>query len=125
MIDISSAILDPELGSVSFTVERSVWKRDQGENVLLAKSTASAVGCIHPGTAETLSQLPEEDRHEEHIVIYTTYPLSLGQNDGITFTVPDRILWDNACWLVVRIKDWFSFGYGQALAVRAERGDGS
>ena len=122
MIDISAAILDPELGSVSFTVERSVWKRDQGENVLLAKSTASAVGCIHPGTAETLSQLPEEDRHEEHIVIYTAYPLSLGQNDGITFTVPDRILWDNACWRVVKIKDWSGFGYIQALAVLVREG---
>ena len=122
MINISSAILDPELGSVSFTVERSVWKRDQGENVLLAKSMASAVGCIHPGNAETLSQLPEEDRHEEHMVIYTTYPLSLGQNDGITFTVPDRILWDEACWRVVKIKHWSCFGYIQALAVLVREG---
>ena len=122
MIDISSVILDPELGSVTFTVERSVWKRDQGENVLLAKSTASAVGCIHPGTAETLSQLPEEDRHEEHIVIYTAYPLSLGQNDGITFTVPDRILRNNQTWRVVRIRDWSAFGYIQALAVLIREG---
>ena len=122
MIDISSAILDPELGVVSFTVERSVWKRDQGENVLLAKSTASAVGCIHPGTAETLSQLPEEDRYEEHIVIYTAYPLSLGENDGITFTVPDRILWNSQTWRVVRVRDWSSFGYIQALAVLVREG---
>ena len=122
MFSISPAIMDPELGSVTFTVERSVWKRDQGENVLLAKSTASAVGCIHPGNAESLSQLPEEDRHEEHIVIYTAYPLSLGQNDGITFTVPDRILWDNACWRVVKIKDWSAFGYIQAQAVLIREG---
>ena len=122
MIDISSAILDPELGSVSFTVERSVWKRDQGENVLLAKSTASAVGCIHPGTAETLSQLPEEDRHDEHIIIYTAYPLSLGHNDGITFTVPDRVLWNGQTWRVVRVRDWSSFGYVQALAVLIREG---
>ena len=70
MIDISSAILDPEMGAVGFTVERSVWKRDQGETVLIAKSLSNAVGCIHPGTSETLSQLPEEDRHEDHIVVY-------------------------------------------------------
>ena len=122
MFSISPAIMDPELGSITFTVERSVWKRDQGENVLLAKSTASAVGCIHPGTAETLSQLPEEDRHEEHIVIYTAYPLSLGQNDGITFTVPDRILWNSQTWRVVRIRDWSAFGYIQALAVLIREG---
>ena len=122
MIDISAAILDPELGSVCFTVERSVWKWDQGENVLLAKSTASAVGCIHPGNAETLSQLPEEDRHEEHIVIYTAYPLSLGQNDGITFSVPDLILWNSRTWRVVRIRDWSAFGYIQALAVLIREG---
>ena len=118
MTDLSSAILAPELGAVSFTVERSIRKRDQGETVLLARSTSTAMGCIHPGTPETLSQLPEEDRHEEHIVIYTDYPLSLGQNDGLTFTVPDRIHWKNACWRVVRVKDWLSLGYVQALAVR-------
>ena len=122
MINISSAILDPELGSVSFSIERSVWKRDQGDNVLLAKSTASAVGCIHPGNAETLSQLPEEDRHDEHIIIYTAYPLSLGQNDGLTVTGPDRILRNNQTWRVVRIRDWSSFGYVQALAVLVREG---
>ena len=120
MIDISAALLDPELGAVSFTVERSVWKRNQGENVLLARSTANAVGCIHPGTAETLSQLPEEDRHEEHIVIYTAYPLTLGQNDGLTFTTPDRIHWQDHIWRVVRVRDWSLFGYIQALAVRIQ-----
>ena len=120
MTDLTSAILDPELGAVSFTVERSVRKRDQGENVLLARSTASAVGCIHPGTAETLSQLPEEDRQEEHIVIYTQYPLSLGQNDGLTFTTPDRIHWQDRIWRIVRVRDWSLFGYIQALAVRIQ-----
>ena len=122
MISISQVMMDPELGTVLFTVERSVWKRDQGENVLLARSTASAVGCIHPGNAETLSQLPEEDRHEEHIVIYTAYPLSLGQNAGITFTPPDRIRWNDRIWRVVRVKDWSLFGYIQALAVLIREG---
>ena len=118
MTDISTAILDPELGAVSFTVERTVWKRDQGETTLLSRSLSNAMGCIHPGTPETLSQLPGEDRHEDHIVIYTAFPLSLGQNVGITFTVPDRIGWNHQTWRVVRVKDWSAFGYVQALAVR-------
>ena len=120
MIDLTPALQDPELGYTTFTVERSTWKRNQGETTLLTKTTTPATGCIHPGTPETLQQLPEEDRHEDHIIIYTIYPLSLGFNAGLTFTTPDRILWQNQIWRVVQVKEWSTFGYVRALAIRVQ-----
>jgi hypothetical protein len=35
--------------------------------------------------------LPEEERHEEFIAIYTDFALSLGSDHGSTYTGPDRI----------------------------------
>ena len=63
--------------------------------------------------------LPEEDRHEEFIVIYTDFALSLGENDGGTeYTAPDRILWNGATWRVVRVRSYAMFGYVQGYAVK-------
>ena len=62
--------------------------------------------------------LPEEDRHEEFIAVYADFALSLGENSGgVTYSTPDRILWNGETWRVVKVRDWAMFGYYQALAV--------
>ena len=116
-MDITSILSDPDLGGTTFTVIRRVFRADSGTSTQIAESTSTATGCIHPGSAETLSQLPEEDRREEFIVIYTTFALSLGSSEGITFTAPDRILWNSRAWRLVRVKPWNPFGFVQAFAV--------
>ena len=117
-MDIISALSDPELGCTSFTVERITCTRSR-EGTTSASQTVQASGCIHPGTAETLKLLPEEERNEQYIVIYTDCPLSTGtsEDDGASFTAPDRIRWNNRTWRVVRVRDWQPFGYVQAWAV--------
>ena len=62
--------------------------------------------------------LPEEERHETFIAIYTDFALSLGSDHGSTYTGPDRIYWNGETWRVVRVRDWAMFGYYQALAVK-------
>ena len=63
--------------------------------------------------------LPEEERHEEFIAIYTDFLLSLGENGGgETYTTPDRITWRGKSWRVVKVCDWSAFNYYQCLAVR-------
>ena len=116
MLNLSSALLDPELGAVSFTVERITYRRSGG-TVTSSSQTFTAVGCIHPGTPEMIQLLPEEDRHEIFIAVYTDFALSLGTNSGVTYTGPDRIHYANQTWRVVRVRDWSSFGYYQAYAV--------
>ena len=116
-MDITDALFDPELGSTGFSVLRTTYRRENGQSVP-SSQTMRGVGCIHPGTPEMVQLLPEEERHEEFIVIYTDFPLSPGENDGgAIYSTPDRILWNGKEWRVVRIRDWHAFHYCQALAV--------
>ena len=116
MIDVSTALLDPELGFVSFTVERITYHRSGG-TVSSSSETIPAAGCIHPGTPEMVQLLPEEDRHEIFISVYTDFALSLGTNGGATYTGPDRIHYGGQVWRMVRVRDWSAFGYYQGYAV--------
>lgn len=118
-MDISSAVFDPELGCTAFTVERITYTRSRS-GTTFRTVTAQAMGCIHPGTPEMLQLLPEEERNEQFIAIYTDYALSTGTPEGsgaVSFTAPDRIHWNSQTWRVVRVRDWQMFGYYQAYAV--------
>ena len=118
-MDITSAIFDPELGCTAFTVERITYTRTRA-GTTSRSITAQALGCIHPGTPEMIRLLPEEEREEQFIAIYTDYALSTGtpESTGASFMGPDRIHWNNQTWRVVRVRDWQMFGYYQAYAVR-------
>ena len=117
-MDISSAILDPELGCTAFTVERITYTRTRSGTGVHSR-TAKAMGCIHPGTPEMIQLLPEEERHEEFIAVYTDFALSLGENGGgATYSTADRILWNGETWRVVKVRSWQMFGYYEAYAVK-------
>ncbi len=118
MIGINSAVFDPELGSTAFTVERITYTRTRSGTGIHSR-TAQAMGCIHPGTPEMLQLLPEEEKNEAFISVYTDYPLSTGtpEDAGASFIAPDRIHWNGQVWRVVRVRDWQTFGYVQAYAV--------
>ena len=115
-MDVSAALTDPELGFTAFSVKRILYRRQNGTSVP-TEQTLPASGCIHPGTPEMIQLLPEEERHEEFIAIYTDFALSLGSDHGSSYTGPDRIHWNDETWRVVRVRDWAMFGYYQALAV--------
>ena len=124
MIDISAALLDPELGFLSFTVRRLTYRLSQGTTTI-TDTDYQAEGCIHPGTPEMAQLLPEEERHKDLIAIYTSFPLSMGNNPGgATWTAADRILHDNRVWKLVRLRDWSRFGYWQGLAVLTDEPEG-
>ena len=123
-MDITSVLFDPELGCTAFTVERITYTRSRA-GTTSRTVTAQALGCIHPGTPEMLELLPEEERNEQFIAIYTDYALSTGtpEADGAcSFTGPDRIHWNGQTWRVVRVRDWHAFGYYQAYAVLTQEG---
>ncbi len=118
-MDITSAVLDPELGCTTFTVERITYTRSR-TGTASRTVTVQAKGCVHPGTPEMIQLLPEEEREEQFITIYTDYALSTGtpeDSGASSFTAPDRIHWAGKTWRVVRVRDWQSFGYYQAYAV--------
>ena len=117
-MDITSAIFDSALGCSAFTVERITYTRTRAGTTSRSEMT-QAMGCIHPGTPEMLQLLPEEEREEQFIAIYTDYPLSTGtpESTGASFIGPDRVHWGGQTWRVVRVCDWQMFGYYQAYAV--------
>ena len=117
-MNLTPALTDPDLGFTAFSVQRIMYRLQNGESVPSVQ-TLPASGCIHPGTPEMVQLLPEEERHEEFIAVYTDFPLRLGENGGgATYTAPDRILWNGETWRVIRVRDWSVFGYCQALAVK-------
>ena len=110
MPDLSPALSDPDLGFTSFTVLRTVYRRQNGTSVPAVRELPAS-GCIHPGTPEMLRLLPEENHPD--------FALSTGENDGgADYTVPDRIRWNGETWRVVRVRSWAMFGYYQGLAVK-------
>ena len=125
MPEFDEVLADPEMGAASFLVTRTNYRRTRGQ---LVDSTTlmEAEGCIHPGTPEMLQLVPEEERREKYIVIYTSFRLSDGENpSGSSFQAADRITYDGAEWRVVRVREWREFNYVQALAVKMEEDDES
>ena len=117
-MNLLPALADPELGFTAFTLLRTTYSLQDGTSVPEVQ-TLPASGCIHPGTPETVRLLPEEEQHEDFIAVYTGFALSTGENDGgETCSTPDRILWNGETWRVVQVKNWGTFGFVQALAVR-------
>ena len=118
-MDISSVIFDPELGCITFTVERITYTRSR-EGTTSRVQTELVSGCIHPATAEALKLLPEEERNDIFIVIYTDYTLSTGTPEdagAASFSGADRVHWNGQIWRVAKVRDWQGFGYRQAIAV--------
>ena len=117
-MNITDAIFDPKLGCTAFTVERITYTRTRA-GMTSRTVTAQARGCIHPGTPEMIQLLPEEEKNETFIAVYTDYPLSTGtpESMGASFIGPDRVHWGGQTWRVVRVRDWQMFGYYQAYAV--------
>ena len=73
-MQISDALFDPELGCIAFTVERITYTRSRS-GTTSRTVTVQALGCIHPGTPEILQLLPEEEKNNQFIAIYTDYAL--------------------------------------------------
>lgn len=118
-MNVIDAITDADMGFVSFTVSRITYSKSRSGDTS-STETIQAEGCIHPGTPDALQLLPEEERTNEFIVIYSLTELSTGNanTSATAFTGADRVLWNGDNWRVVKVKDWHSFGYYYALAVK-------
>lgn len=128
--DITSLLLDPELGAQSFTINRTMgsWKKGRFvEDVTVIK----AIGNIQPATAEELEQLPEGDRRKGVIVIRTPTPIYETQvvdspeesPEGSAQTpqkehTTDEITWRGNAYKVLSAMMWGDYGWYEAFATR-------
>ena len=121
MLNLTPVITDPELGAAPFSVLRSFYRQSAGEKVFDHLEEYETFGSVHPAKMEELQLLPEEYRSKQVLVFHSPVPLSLGiKLTDTTFTAPDRILYQFVHWQVISVRDWSSFGFCKAYAVRVK-----
>ncbi len=121
MLDLSSILVDNELGGTAFNVSRKTYTKELGEVVPSAVSGFSLSGNIQPASSEDLRLLPEEERSEDVIIVLSPFHFRLGETDDLnhTFTTADLIAWNGAKYRVVKVKKWAAQGgFYKAWAVR-------
>lgn len=113
---------DREQGCQTIFVTRiSCFKKDGIESrTRLPDSTGAVVHAEIPGFRHLL---PEENREDDFIIVYTRLDLTEGKKPDEYHTlladVIEPIPGDSA-WRVVRSKYWKEYGFYQVLAVRTE-----
>ena len=118
MISILDAITDQELGAAPFVILRTVYRKSEGESVLLREDRYETAGSVHPAKLADLQLLPEEYRFETVLIFHSPVPLSLGAAlTDLHYAAPDRILYDGRTYQVISVRDWSAFGFCKALAV--------
>lgn len=106
------------LATGTYTVTRvSAGTYTQGRHTPGAPTAFVIVASIQPATGRELRDLPEGQRGDEVIAIYTTTEIRTREPGG----EPDVITYGGEPWTVIRVKRWESFGavHFEALAARA------
>lgn len=124
MSDISSLLMDPDLGSTGFTIIRRKYVRNKA-SVEETVTESPANGCVFPGTPEMVQLLPAEEQGKDFIKIHTNQMLTIGSNSqsGVRYTAADLVRFRGKIWKVVRVKDWSTFDFYTAYAVLETEGD--
>ena len=111
---------DRDLGCQTIFIRRTICSRRSGRQTRLPDAT---VGIVHAGTEKNRHLLPEENRGEDYIIVYSAYDLTEGKDPKGHHTILADIVEPfpgRTAWRVVRSKHWEEYGFTQALAVRTE-----
>lgn len=111
MMDMADVLLDPDF-RVDFPIIRSVESVDARGRTQSSASEIPAQGVIHPATEEELKILPEAQRVEEIIAVYTATRLTAGDDTHGA----DRVGWQGGTYKVLEVMDYSQFGFTMALA---------
>lgn len=111
MMDMADVLLDPDY-CVDFPVIRSVETVDDHGRAQTVDTEIPAQGAIHPATEEELEILPEAQRVEEIVAVYTATRLTAGDDTHGA----DRVGWQGGTYKVLKVMDYSQFGFVMALA---------
>jgi hypothetical protein len=109
------------LASGTYTVTRTeAGARVQGRYTPGPSTTFEIVASIQPATGRQLRDLPEGQRGDETVAIYTVTELRT-RHPGSPGNEPDLVTYRGEPWTVTQVKRWESFGevHFECLAVRA------
>lgn len=118
MINVAELIQDPDFAQ-AFCVDTRVLNtfENEGEYTDSPSQARNFVGVIQPASPEDKVQfLPEGERTEEGIVIYTLTPLALPTDTE----VEDVLNYKCSKWRIVGSRPFGDNGYYKSFAVRAK-----
>ena len=117
-MNFDEILSDPDLGAGTFSILRRTWTQECGVPRTTGVEEIFAFGTVHPALPAQLELLPEEYRHEPVVLIHSTEPLSLGEEQGDSWTAPDEIRCGEAVYRVFQVRPWQAYGFWKAWAVR-------
>ena len=117
MISVAELVVDVDLGGQQFFVHRY---QNQGSfqlgGYVETPTVISMFGVIQPATEEQLRQVPEGDRIQGTLAIWSPQQIFTTNKNGTS----DIILWNNKKYRTSGVWQWFQGGYWHGLAVRLE-----
>ena len=116
-MELKDLLSDPDLGAAQFSIVRKTWSHESGLPQLIDSEEIHAGGTVHPADPSRLDLLPEESRHKDIVLIHSTEPLSLGDQEGGVWVSPDEIHFDSKVYRVFQVRPWQAFGFWKGWAV--------
>jgi len=114
MPDVTSLLLDPDLGAQTVTVKRTRGAWQGGRFVPNAgePEVFTAVGNLQPATSEQLEFFPEGERREGQMVFYTKTTLHLTEGHEVS----DVLVWRGEEYKIINLNRWQDWGFNIAYA---------
>lgn len=116
MVWVAGAIAG--LASSTVTVTRRVGSYVAGDFGPTATETLTLRGVVHPATGADMKKLPEGERVEGAIRVYTLERVRLSSR--ASGDLADRILHNGVEYEAATVEDWSTFGYYLTIATRVE-----
>ena len=114
--DVTDVLTDPELGSQFFHIYRSSGRWESGRFHGVTQKIA-AYGNIQPSTQEQVNQVPDGDRVNGMITVWSTVPVLLaGQREPNNLA--DEIQWNGNRYKAVALMPWTDYGFCVAVFAR-------
>lgn len=120
MINVGELITDPDFCQ-TFTVYRNIgfWS---SEGIFETSETSfRTTGVITPLKTKELDQLPEGDRIQggvniyTNVALFTTHLKAAATTDGY---VSDEVVWQNERWKIVNTANFVDYGYYKSVSTR-------
>jgi hypothetical protein len=111
----TDAVLRNPRWSRAFTIFKRTRAADEHGRPITEESVIEAAGVIQPAGGDDLDRLMGSDRAAGGITVWTDAPLSAGTGNDL----PDEVVWRDARYMVVHVRDWTDYGLGWRKAICA------
>lgn len=102
-IDVTDIVLDPDLGGQTFDVIReTVGVSEGGLRTTVGTRIVGQAGNVQPATSGELERLPEAERLNGAITVYTPFPLTAGDGNRTA----DVVWWEGRHYTVATSNAW-------------------